>query len=174
MQPASITFGLTPVGMGSRLEAVQFLPARRERIFEFFCDAHQLEPLTPAWLRFMVRTPRPIDLKQGARIDYQLRLHGVPIRWQSCIDVWEPPYRFVDVQIRGPYRHWRHEHVFEEADGGTVCRDIVDYAVPGGWLVERFFVRDDVQKIFEYRQRRLEEFFPPLSTEAHEPVTLQR
>jgi ligand-binding SRPBCC domain-containing protein len=154
-----IKFGPSEVGIGHRLEAIQILPERREQVFEFFSDAFQLEILTPPWLRFCVRTPAPIHLKEGVRIDYCLRLHGIPIRWQSRIDVWEPPLRFVDVQTHGPYRHWRHEHVFEEAAGGTICRDIVDYAVPGGWLVDRLFVRSDVKRIFEFRQRQLGRLF---------------
>jgi ligand-binding SRPBCC domain-containing protein len=108
-----------------------------------------------------VQTPRPIFLREGSLIDYRLRIRGIPIRWQSRIDMWEPPFRFVDVQTRGPYRHWRHEHLFEETAGGTICRDIVDYAVYGGRLVDRFFVRKDVRTIFEFRRRRLAELFSP-------------
>ena len=84
----------------------------------------------------------------------------MPIRWQSRIELWEPPIRFTDVQIRGPYRHWHHEHVFEEVSGGTICRDIVEYTVRGGWLVDRIFVRNDILKIFTFRQNKLEEIFP--------------
>jgi ligand-binding SRPBCC domain-containing protein len=151
-----VEFGPSPHGIGQRLEAIQFLAERRELVFEFFSNPLQLEMLTPPWLQFCVQTPAPIDLKEGARIDYRLSLHGIPIRWQSRIDVWEPPRRFVDVQTHGPYRHWRHEHLFEEAAGGTICRDIVDYAVPGGCLVDRLLVRRDVKRIFEFRQRKLE------------------
>lgn len=104
-------------------------------------------------------TPAPIRIEPGALIDYRLRLHGVPIRWQSRISVWEPPFHFVDEQIRGPYRRWHHEHFFEEVEGGTLCRDIVDYAVPGGWLVNALFVGPDVRRIFEYRQNKLRELF---------------
>jgi ligand-binding SRPBCC domain-containing protein len=164
-----VWFGASPIGRGTRLEAAQFLAERRDRVFDFFSDAFQLENLTPPWLKFSVRTPRPIHIQEGTRIDYQLRLHGVPIRWRSQIEVWDPPHRFVDVQIRGPYRCWRHEHVFEEFPGGTLCRDIVDYEAPGGWLVDRLFVRHDVQQIFEYRQRQLTRQFPH---QAERPVEL--
>jgi ligand-binding SRPBCC domain-containing protein len=128
-------------------------------VFAFFSDAFQLENLTPPWLNFTVQTPGPISIQEGTRIDYRLRLHGVPIGWQSRIDVWRPPEVFVDYQTRGPYRHWRHEHRFEEVAGGTVCRDVVDYSVPGGPLVERWFVRRDLKKIFAFRQRKLVELF---------------
>lgn len=159
MERVSISFGRGLDGRSASLEAVQFLPAERERVFEFFSDAFQLETLTPPWLRFSVCTPGPIAIEPGTLIDYRLRLRGVPLRWQSRIEVWDPPQRFVDVQTRGPYRRWRHEHVFEEVDGGTLCRDAVDYAAPGGWLIDRLLVRGDVRRIFSYRQRKLEEIF---------------
>jgi len=95
----------------------------------------------------------------GTRIEYRLRLHGIPLRWRSRISDWDPPRRFVDVQERGPYRLWRHEHVFERREGGTLVRDRVEYAVPGGWVVDRLFVRRDLARIFEYRSRALQELF---------------
>jgi ligand-binding SRPBCC domain-containing protein len=148
--------------MGFRLETVQILRQPIDRIFEFFADAFQLETLTPRWLRFIVLTPAPIVIRAGTLIDYRLRLHGIPVRWQSRISVWEPPFRFVDEQVRGPYRRWHHEHVFESTEQGTRCRDIVDYEVPGGRLIDNWLVRPDLLKIFAYRQQRLRELFPEM------------
>jgi ligand-binding SRPBCC domain-containing protein len=140
-------------------ETEQWLPRPREEVFAFFADARNLERLTPPWLRFELLTSGTLALGMGAVIDYRLRLHGIPIAWQSEIAVWEPPARFVDVQRRGPYRRWRHEHAFVERDGGTLVRDRVEYAVPGGDLVQKFFVAPDLEKIFAYRHRRLQEIF---------------
>ena len=128
-------------------------------MFDFFADAFQLERMTPPWLHFSVVTPRPIEMRAGTLIDYQLRLHGIPIRWGTKITAWEPPFQFIDEQISGPYRLWRHLHTFEEIDGKTVCRDQVDYSVPGGPLVHSLFVKRDVQRIFEYRRKRLLQIF---------------
>ena len=160
-QSSGITIGRAPSGRGFRLEAAQFLPHSRARIFEFFSDAVQLEALTPAFLGFRVLTPLPLTIRAGTLIDYRLRLHGIPLRWQSRISVWEPPLRFVDEQVRGPYRFWHHEHRFEEQDGGTLCRDTVDYNVLGGRIANRLFVAPDLRKIFAFRQARLCELFPP-------------
>jgi ligand-binding SRPBCC domain-containing protein len=130
-------------------------------VFEFFSDAFQLETLTPSWLRFSVLTPPPICIATETIVDYRLRVHGVPLRWQSLISAWEPPLRFVDEQMRGPYRRWHHTHLFEVVDNGTLCRDIVDYAVYGGRLINALFVRPDLLKIFAFRQAKLRELFSP-------------
>ena len=131
----AIQFSKSPRG-GYRLTTGQFLPYPRDQVFEFFADAFQLEALTPPFLRFKVLTAPPIRIQAGTLVDYRLRLHGIPLRWRSRISVWEPPIRFVDEQLRGPYRRWYHEHSFEEVDGGTLCRDIVDYSVWGGRPIE--------------------------------------
>jgi ligand-binding SRPBCC domain-containing protein len=141
------------------LETAQWLPRRLDEVFAFFADAVNLETLTPPWLRFRILTPRPIEMRAGARIAYRLRLHGVPLGWVTEITAWEPPRRFVDEQRRGPYRVWIHEHRFAERDGGTEARDTVRYRAPGGLLVDRLAVRRDVRKIFEYRARKLDELF---------------
>jgi ligand-binding SRPBCC domain-containing protein len=154
---SEIRIDRTPSGF--RLYAEMFLPAPRERLFEFFADAFQLETITPPWLNFHVITPRPIVIAAGTLIDYRLRLHKIPILWRTRISLWKPPYRFVDEQLRGPYRRWHHEHQFELLDGGTLCRDIVDYSVPGGRLINALFVQGDVLKIFRYRQQKLYEMF---------------
>jgi len=158
--PPTIVFSASPLGRARRLEATLWLAASREQVFEFFSDAFQLESLTPPLLQFSVVTPPPIHIAAGTRIDYRLRVHGVPLRWQSLIDVWDPPRRFVDVQTRGPYRLWRHEHSFEESGGGVLCRDVVDYAPWGGWLADKLLVRRDLQRIFAFRTAVLQERFP--------------
>jgi ligand-binding SRPBCC domain-containing protein len=141
------------------VETRLFLPRPLEIVFPFFADAGNLEAITPPWLRFEIVEPRPTAMRAAAFIEYRLRLHGIPLHWQSEITAWEPPHRFVDEQSRGPYRVWIHEHTFAERDSGTEVRDFVRYAAPGGWLVERMFIRHDVRRIFEYRARKLQEIF---------------
>lgn len=133
------------------------IPQPIGRVFQFFVDPSNLEVITPPWLHFRILTQRPIVMGQGTRIDYRLRVHGLPLRWCSEITSWDPPRRFVDEQVRGPYRVWIHEHDFAGIDGGTEVRDRVRYAVPGGGLVDRIFVRRDLRRIFEHRAKRLGE-----------------
>jgi ligand-binding SRPBCC domain-containing protein len=138
------------------LQRSQRLPLPPEDVFPFFADAHNLEAITPPWLGFRVVTPRPIDMRPGALIEYRLELHRVPLRWRTRIAVWDPPRRFVDVQIAGPYRMWHHTHDFEpDGEGGTLMRDTVRYALPlgpVGALVHRALVRRDLAAIFDFRQ----------------------
>ena len=136
-----------------------WLPQPREEVFGFFSDATNLDAITPPWLKFHTVSQRPIDLHLGTFIDYKLRIHGIPIRWRSEITAWEPPARFVDEQVRGPYRLWIHEHTFAERDQGTVVTDRVHYAVPFDWLVHRLLVQPDVEQIFAYRTKKLREKF---------------
>ena len=132
-----------------------WLPVPPEALFPFFSDAANLDAITPPWVSFRIVTPRPITMRAGALIDYRLRVHGIPLRWRTRINLWEPPNRFVDEQIRGPYRVWIHEHTFEGRDGGTVVRDQVQYAVPLDPIVYPLFVRRDIGRIFQFRSDAL-------------------
>jgi ligand-binding SRPBCC domain-containing protein len=132
----------------------QILPGDPDDVFGFFADAFNLEAITPPWLRFRVVTPGPIEMRPGTLIEYRLRLHGVPIRWLTRIEAWEPGVRFADVQVRGPYRAWHHTHTFEPHAGGTLVRDAVRYSLPLGQLgrlAHSAFVRRDLERIFDFR-----------------------
>jgi ligand-binding SRPBCC domain-containing protein len=136
------------------LEAQATIRQPRERVFAFFSDAANLERITPPRLRFRILTRLPIPMAEGSLIDYWLVLRGIPFRWRTRIDVWEPPLRFVDRQLRGPYALWEHEHRFDEAPGGTRVSDRVRFALPFGPLGElaRGFVRRELDDIFRWRE----------------------
>lgn len=143
----------------STFSSQQIIQAPLAEVFRFFSDAANLEHLTPPWLGFEVLTPAPIEMAPGALIDYRLRWRGVPLRWRTEIEIWEPARRFVDRQIRGPYRLWRHEHLFEEHRGGTMVEDRIEYAAIGGRLAHRLVVDRDVETIFAYRRQALQSIF---------------
>ena len=127
---------------------------RLEDVFAFFAEAANLELITPPWLGFNLVSSDPIVMRPGALIEYRLRLHRLPLRWVSRIALWDPGRTFVDVQVRGPYRVWRHRHEFERSGRATVVRDHVDYALPLGRLGELAhagFVERDLARIFDYR-----------------------
>jgi ligand-binding SRPBCC domain-containing protein len=147
------------------LERSQRVEVPIDLAFAFYGDSDNLEPLTPPWLHFEVTTPRPLILKAGALLDYKLKLHGVPVRWTTLIETWEPPLRFVDSQAKGPYSLWEHTHRFErDGDGATIIHDHVRYAIPLGPLgaiAHRLFVRRDLERIFDYRRDAVAERLLP-------------
>jgi ligand-binding SRPBCC domain-containing protein len=150
------------VGKVWRLTMSQWLNQPREEIFAFFGDATNLEKITPDLLNFRVVTPGPIDMKPGTLIDYKLKVRGIPIKWRTLIETWEPCDKFTDEQLKGPYKRWHHTHTFTEENGGTRCIDLVDYAPPGGPLaplINKLVVQKDVEKIFTHRAKVLAEMF---------------
>lgn len=121
----------------------------------FFARAENLERITPPWLHFRLLGPDQIQMGAETRIEYRLRLHGIPLIWVSRIEVWEQGRRFVDRQVRGPFRLWRHQHDFVAVPSGTRVRDVVEFVLPGGRLGQRVgmpFVARDLRRIFDYRQ----------------------
>jgi ligand-binding SRPBCC domain-containing protein len=136
------------------LERSQQLPAPLDEVFAFFADARNLEAITPPWLGFRVLTEGEIEMRAGTLIEYRLRLHRVPVRWLTRIEVWEPGARFVDAQVEGPYALWHHTHTFEERDGGTLIGDRVRYRMPLqplGAIAHLALVRRDLERIFDFR-----------------------
>ena len=141
-------------------ELVVDLP--RAEVFQFFSDAANLEKITPAELSFHITTPQPIEMREGALIEYRLRLNGFPMSWQSKISKWDPPEEFVDEQLSGPYKQWIHRHIFTElSPNKTLIEDEVRYRLPFEPLgdIAHFVVESQLRKIFEYRQKAVEEHF---------------
>jgi len=147
-------------GRAYRLESSMTIARPRAEIFPFFADAANLADITPPWLAFRILTPQPLTIGVGTLIDYALRLHGIPIRWRTAITAWEPPERFVDEQVAGPYRLWQHEHRFEERDGVTLALDVVRYRPRGGPLAAPL-VGHDLRRIFAFRQAAIARLMRP-------------
>jgi ligand-binding SRPBCC domain-containing protein len=133
----------------------QRLPGTPDEVFPFFADAANLEAITPPWLRFRIFTRGPIEMREAALIEYRLRLRGIPIRWRTRIDDWQPGVRFVDRQVSGPYALWHHTHEFApDGPRHTLMRDTVRYALPLGPLgdlAHRLVVERDLARIFDFR-----------------------
>ena len=140
----------------------QYINKPLEVVFEFFSKPENLEMITPKSLSFNILTPTPIKMEKGSLIDYTIRLFGVPIHWRTLISDYEPPFRFVDQQIKGPYTFWHHTHTFKLVEGGVEIIDEVKYSLPLGWLgtlAHAIWVRKDLEKIFEHRKNVIQNYF---------------
>ena len=153
------------------LKSEIWLPQPRPEVFAFFACPQNLQRLTPPWLQFEILMPADTPMQRGTVLDYRLRLHGIPLQWRSEIAAWEPPTRFIDRQVKGPYSQWIHEHSFADRDGGTLVGDAVEYAVPGGSLVQKLFVAPDLRRIFQYRHDVLCDLFNPERRKPTQSVT---
>lgn len=147
---------------GHKLVTEQWVPQPIDRVFERYSNPKNLEDLTPDFLHFKVTKVSHPKIQEGTVLDYQLKLHGIPMRWQSRITDWVPGKRFADLQTRGPYAFWHHIHEFYEDRGGTVIRDIVAYKLPGwvpGDILAHAYVKKDLEKIFMFRRQQTEKIF---------------
>jgi ligand-binding SRPBCC domain-containing protein len=130
------------------------LPIRE--VFDFFADAGNLERITPPELNFHIITAQPIDIKKGTLIDYQLKIRGFPVKWQTIISEWNPPNLFVDKALKSPYKQWIHRHTFTKlSENKTLIEDEVKYCLPIAPLgdLAHWFVRRELDYIFDFRQK---------------------
>lgn len=144
------------------LESRIWLPRPREELFPFFADPRSLATLGPPWLGITLLSDLPNPIEAGTIFDFRIRWLGFPLRWRSLIREWDPPYRFVDVQVRGPYARWEHRHMFRADAGGTWVEDRITYRLPLGplgRLLHTLVVGRQLARIFAHRRRRLEENF---------------
>jgi ligand-binding SRPBCC domain-containing protein len=142
------------------LQRTLTLDLPRREVFDFFADAGNLERITPPELKFHITTPQPIDIKKGALIDYELKLRGFPVKWQTVISVWNPPFEFVDEALRSPYKQWIHRHTFTELEKNkTLIEDEVKYRLPFAPFgdLTHWFVRRELNYIFDFRQKTVTE-----------------
>lgn len=144
------------------LERESVINAPIEKVFDFFSKAENLNIITPPQLKFDIITTLPITIKEGTIIDYKIKISGLSFKWRTKIAEWEPHHRFVDIQMKGPYKMWVHEHTFTAKGSSTIMKDKVNY-ISKGWflepLIQRFFVRKKVEDIFDYRQNKLSAIF---------------
>lgn len=147
--------------MPYRLYHRAIIPARLDVVFAFFADAENLGRITPPEMHFRIQTPQPIEMRAGTLIDYTIRLWGIPLKWRTKIALWNPPNRFVDEQLSGPYRTWIHTHRFEGIGDDTLMEDEVVYALPFGLLGRLVapIVRRQLDRIFAYRESAVRKTF---------------
>ena len=150
-------------------ESRVWLARPRPEVFAFFAEPASLERLTPPAFRLRLLNPT-VTMTTGAVLDFRLRWLGiVPLRWRAFVREWDPPYRFVDVQVRGPYARWEHLHRFLEEGGGTWVEDRVTYRLPLGLLgraAHALVVERQLRELWAYRHQQLGELVRPLSAPA--------
>jgi hypothetical protein len=145
------------------LKKEQVVSQNISTVFEFFSKPENLSVITPPKMNFKIFTPSPIDMKEGTLIDYTINIMFMPIRWRTLITKYDPPNIFVDQQLSGPYSMWHHTHTFEQlGDNETLIKDEVIYSIPFafiGSIVRYLYIKGELEKIFTYRNNKIEEIF---------------
>lgn len=164
--PTNATISFNRQGHDYVMRAEQWLPASPEIIWDFVSDCRHMNHVIPPFVRFEVLSvpegAGPPQLGRGVTYEYKLHLHGIGFFWRTLIDEVDRPHRFVDLQAKGPYARFSHEHLFDPVDGGTLTRDILRYRPPGGplaGLVDTLLVKRDLRRLFLRRHQRMAELF---------------
>ena len=151
--------------------ARQWLPQPPEVLFPFYADCRHMNLVLPPWIRFEILDGRDRPLAPGVTYDYRLSLHRLPLQWRTRITEVNAPHYFADIQERGPYAHFKHEHTFEPHDGGTWTVDRVTYRPPGGLLaplINTLWVQRDLRRLFEHRHQVMADLY----TGGRDPLAL--
>src|SRR3954447_24693909 len=124
------------------------------RAWRFFGAAENLPLITPPWLKFRIAMATPAAIEQ----DDTIRWLGVPVRWRTKVIDFSPPRQFIDLQIKGPYALWHHQHTFTPSPGGNgvICFDRVIYSLPVPLVrraVHALVVRRQLLDVFRYRRK---------------------
>ncbi len=158
------------------LRASQFIARPIDEVFRFFAEPRNLGRITPSSMGFEFQSD-DFEMRDGLDIDYRLRpLLGIPVSWRTGITSYDPPHRFTDVQLKGPYSRWEHTHTFESVEGGTRITDEIVYRLPLGPLgdiAHRLVVRSELERIFRHRAQTIEGVFA-MPVTRHSPADGRR
>lgn len=148
-----------------QLKFEQKLPISLEQAWDFFSSPLNLAKITPDHMGFIITS----DFKEGQKmypgmiITYKVSpLLGIKLNWMTEITHVQDGKYFVDEQRFGPYALWHHQHHFEEIKGGVHMTDIINYAIPYGFIgriANTILVEKEVRGIFDYREKKVEELF---------------
>lgn len=159
--PPGFRFSIERKGIGRfELRASQVVPVGRVEAFRFFEDPRNLPHIIPEWINFSFENDgRAVVVRKNAEFNYSLTWLGVPLHWRSRITVYDPPERFTDIQLKGPYSLWEHTHRVEETPGGTLMKDEVVYKIPLVAVpVHGFIIKKQLEEIFRYRAGKIAEW----------------
>ena len=151
----TITKNQSEYNLTAKLE----IPKPIKEVFSFFSNPENLKILTPSKFNFKILCFENSPLQEGSLITHQIKIRGIPLKWTSLITKWDPPYLFEDVQKKGPYKQWIHQHIFHDLDGRTIVEDSIKYKVLGGEIIHNLFVKKDLISVFNYRTKILNEYF---------------
>ena len=133
-------------------------------LWDFIATPRNLDQITPPELEFKILSEIPEEMYNGLQISYEI---SIPLfgrkRWLTEISEIVSGESFVDLQIEGPYKHWRHFHQLLPVGNNASCMiDQIDYELPYGpigGIANRLIVQNQLNTIFDYREKTLRQIF---------------
>jgi hypothetical protein len=131
-----------------------FIRSTPERVFGFHEQPDALLLLIPPWEKAVVIQSAAIS-KVGSRAIIETKVLGpIAVRWIAEHSAYDPPHFFEDVQVKGPFRFWRHRHLVQAREDGAVLRDEIEYEPPLGFIGRMLsgpFIENRLRRLFDYR-----------------------
>ena len=133
------------------------------KLWNFISSPKNLSKITPDYMDFKILSEIPNEMYEGLIISYTVRpILGIKLNWVTEITHIKNNNYFIDEQRQGPYKMWHHEHILEETNDGIIMRDKLSYIPPFGifgQILNILFIKKQINKIFEYRTKILDEIF---------------
>ncbi len=147
-----------------KLHKEQKLVATIDQVWDFFSSPKNLDQLIPDNMGFKIISSNPLDeMFQGQVIEYKVSpIFNIPLYWKTLISEVEFKNHFIDVQIKGPYKLWKHKHVFKQENGYIIMIDKLEYALPFGLLgslANQLYIKNKLEEIFQYRFEKVNQLF---------------
>jgi hypothetical protein len=137
------------------------IKATPEKVFAFHELPDAFERLVPPWENAKIIQKADIS-KIGSQAIIEQKIFGLlRSRWVAEHTKYEPPKMFEDVQISGPFKSWRHQHIVLPHDAGAILRDEIEFEPPMSFLgniAAPLFIVPKIEKMFEYRHQVTKEW----------------
>jgi len=142
--------------------------ASQERVFAFHELPEALALLIPPWEKAKIIQAAKIS-EIGSQAVVETRIFGpIAAKWVARHTLYDPPHVFEDIQIKGPFRSWRHRHVVEPDEQGAILRDEIDYEPRFGFvgrLLAPLLIEKRLRKLFDYRHEAVHRWCETSSSE---------
>ncbi|MFA8342453.1 MAG: hypothetical protein ACEPO8_05720 [Rhodothermaceae bacterium] len=142
-----------------KIDCTRVLQTDINRCWSFFSNPLNLKLLTPEKVFDKINLENFSEMYPGMIITYVIKpVLNFRFTWVTEITQMKKEKYFIDEQRFGPYKFWHHQHLFNETENGVEVRDIVHYVMPMGFignLIHKFFVKRELERIFEYRNKKM-------------------
>ena len=123
-------------------------------VWKFYTDLDHLKKITPENMNIRIKNSTTSQIVEGQEAILEAKIIFLKKTWNTKI-TYQKPYKYIDEMIKGPFKKWRHIHIFEQIEPGkTNVIDEIDFELPYGILGQLLepVAYKKLVKVFEYRK----------------------